>query len=138
MADRALYPKGTNVPSCKEISFKFFVDAGNAPTLAGAGVSGTPLNLSVASVSRVSQGLYRLVLSDAYKTHVRTLVALNVTGAGVARWAQSSVLANVGTSTAVTLDILVVDNAGAVQNPAAAATDNYISGAIIFADIASV
>ena len=133
MADMNLWQDQSNVPFHKEISFKFTVDAGNAPALAA-----NPLNMWVSSVSRVAQGQYRLTLTHAFKNHVRTECMLNVGAAGTARWAQPGPVANVGTSTPVTVDIFIVDNAGAAQNPPAAATDNYVSGVVVFSDIASV
>jgi hypothetical protein len=132
--DRGLYPDRANVPEGKDIHFRFAVDAGNAPTLAAS-----PLNVYVTSVSRVSQGLYRITLTDTFKFHVRTLVALNVTGAGVARWAQPGpVVIGTGVGATTTIDILIVDNAAAVQNPPAAAADNYVGGTVTFCDIAAI
>ena len=133
MADRGLYDDKVNAPSCKEIKFKFFVDAGNQPTVPAA-----PLNLYISSIIWVSQGLYRITLADAYKNHVATTAQLNVNAAGQQRFAQPGPVANVGTSTPATVDILVVDNAGAVQNPAAANANNFISGTITFIDVAAV
>jgi hypothetical protein len=133
MADAAMYPGLTHVPHEKRIAFKFFADAGNQPTVPTA-----PHNLHIASIAWVSQGLYRITLSHAYKNHVATLAAVNVNAAGVARWAQPGPVANVGTSTATTVDILIVDNAGAVQNLPAANANNFVSGEIIFCDTAGV
>ncbi len=133
MADVALYPGHTNVPHEKRIAFKFHVDAGNQPTVAAA-----PLNLYITSILWVSQGLYRITLAHAYKAHVHTKAELNVNAAGQQRWAQSGPVANFGTSTAPTVDILIVDNAGAVQNPAAANANNFVSGEIICCDTAAV
>jgi hypothetical protein len=131
--DRAFYPGGTNVPVERRIHFKFTVDAGNAPALAG-----NPLNIHIASVSRVSQGIYRLTLVDVAKAHVHTDCALNVNAAGQQRWAQPGPVANFGTSTAPTVDILIVDNAGAVQDPAAANANNFVSGSIVCCDTSTV
>ena len=131
--DRGLYQGFSNIPHEKRIAFKFFLDAGNAPTLAAS-----PANLYISGVSRVSQGLYRVTFMDTFKTHVGTDVHLNVNGSGVARWAQPGPVANVGTSTAVTVDVLVVDNAGAVQDPAAANSNNFIYGEAVFSDTAAV
>jgi hypothetical protein len=133
MADRGMYEDLVNAPSCKEIKFKFFVDAGNQPTVPTA-----PLNLGISSIVWVSQGLYRITLMDAYKNHTSTTAQLNVNAAGQQRFVQPGPVANAGTSTAVTVDILVVDNAGAVQNPAAANANNFISGSITFIDVAAV
>jgi len=131
--DKNLYPGHTNVPHEKRIAFKFTVDGSSAPALAAA-----PLNLHVASVSRVSQGLFRLTLSDTMYSHVTTICSLNVNAAGQQRWTQPGPVANFGTSTAPTIDILVVDNAGAVQDPAAANANNFISGEIVCCDTAAV
>jgi hypothetical protein len=133
MADRQLYTGSTNVPYEKVIRFKFFVDAGNQPT-----VGTNPFNFGISSIVWVSQGLYRITLMDAYKSHVETSAQLNVNAAGQQRFCQPGPVANVGTSTAATVDILVVDNAGAVQNPAAANANNFISGHITFMDVGTV
>jgi hypothetical protein len=133
MADRQLYTGSTNVPYEKVIRFKFFVDAGNQPT-----AWSNPYNFGISSIVWVSQGLYRITLMDAYKSHVETSAQLNVNAAGQQRFCQPGPVANVGTSTAATVDILVVDNAGAVQNPAAANANNFISGHITFMDVGTV
>lgn len=133
MADIALYPGKTNAPSEKVIRFKFFVDAGNQPT-----VPTNPFNFGIASIVWVSQGLYRITMQHAYKGHVETSAQLNVSAAGQQRFAQPGPVANVGTATAATVDILVVDNAGAVQDPAAANANNFISGHITFIDVSTV
>lgn len=132
--DRALWEEQSNVCFQKDINFKFFVDAANAPTLAPS-----PLNLFVTSVIRVSQGLFRLALSDAFKNHVSTRPFLNVNAAGVARWAQPGpVVLGTGSTPSTTIDILIVDNAGAVQDPPAANANNFVEGVITFCDIAAV
>lgn len=136
--DRQLYGSKSNVPHEKRIAYKFFVDGANAPTLAGAGVDGNPLNLYVASVARVSQGLFRLTMRDSFCKHVATLGHLNVNAAGQQRFFQPGPVANVGTGTAATVDILIVDNAGAVQDPAAANANNFVAGEIIFSDVQAV
>jgi hypothetical protein len=132
MADAAMYPGLTNVPHEKRIAFKFFADAGNAPTVPTA-----PHNLHIASIAWVSTGLYRITLNHAYKNHVATLATVN-SATAVARYAQGGPVANVGTSTATTVDIRIVDGSGVVQNLAAAATDNFVSGEIVFCDVAAV
>jgi hypothetical protein len=132
------WPAKTNVPSEEVVRFKFFVDAAAAPTLAGSTVSGNPLNVDVASVSRVSQGLFRLTLKKPYCKHVETIAQLNVNAAGQQRFAQPGPVANEGTGTAMTVDILVVDNAGAVQDPAAANANNFISGHVVLCNTMGV
>lgn len=143
MAAQGQYPAKTNVPMEAVVRFKMFMDAANAPILAGwtsntVNVSGNPLNLAITSVSRVSQGLFRLTLRDRYALHVKTTAQLNVNAAGQQRFVQPGPVANVGTATAITVDILVVDNAGAVQDPAAANANNFISGEIVFCDTTAV
>lgn len=132
--DRGLYQDQGNVPFCKDIHFRFTVDGANPPALVAS-----PLNIFVTSVVRVSQGLFRLTLSDAFKNHLKTLVALNVNAAGVARWAQPGpVVLGSGVAPATTVDILIVDNAGAVQDPPAANANNYVGGCVTFCDVAAV
>lgn len=133
MADRGFYEDKGNLPGQRDLSFKFFVDAANPPTLAPS-----PLNLFIASVVRVSQGIFRLTLTDSYRYHVATGAQLNVNAAGQQRFVQPGPVANFGTSTPATVDILVVDNAGAVQDPAAANANNFISGVLTLGDVAGV
>lgn len=130
--DRGLYQDSTNIPYGKEIFYKFFVDAGNQPT-----VPGNPLNLFIASIVFVSQGLYRITLADPVKSVVNHDPVLNVNGAGVARWAQPGPVSATAAGL-LTVDVLVVDNAGAVQNPAAANANNFISGSIVICDVGTV
>ena len=133
MADYSTYPVQGNVPHCKVVAFKITLDGANAPTLAAS-----PDNLFIASVARQSQGIFRLTLTHAYKTHVATIPNHNVNATGQARFAQGGPVANVGTSTPATVDILIVDGSGNVQDPAAANGNNFLSGVIIFADTAAV
>lgn len=131
--DKALYPGHSNVPHEKRIFYKFFPDAGNQPT-----VPTGPLNLYISSIVWVSQGLYRITLDHSAVNIVSHRPVLNVSAASVERWAQPGPVANVGTSTPVTLDVLIVDNDAAVQNPPAANADNFVSGEIVFCDTAAV
>ncbi|HKY41378.1 MAG TPA: hypothetical protein VJN18_35840 [Polyangiaceae bacterium] len=131
--DAGLYRGHTNVPHEKRISYKFFPDAGNQPT-----VPRGPLNLQIASVVWVSQGLYRITLRGPAVNIVQHDPVLNVNAAGVVRFAQPGPVANIGTSTATTVDVLVVDASAAVQNPPAANANNFISGTIILCDTAAV
>jgi len=131
--DAGLYQDQTNVPFQKEINFKFFPDAGNQPT-----VPGSPLNIYVASITRVSQGLYRITLRHPFRNIANVTVHLGVNAAGVVRFAQVGPVANVGTSSPVTVDILIVDAAAAVQDPPAANANNVVWGTIVFADTGAV
>lgn len=129
--DIGLYDQYGNVPNVKLIAFKAFVDAGNQPT-----VPTNPSNLYIASIVWVSQGLYRITLNHTFKAHIATLPQLNVSAAGQQRWAQGGPVVLGATST--TVDILITDNAGAVQNPAAANANNWIAGLLVFADSGTV
>lgn len=130
--DRGLWDDKTNVPYAKEIYYKFFPDAGNQPT-----VPSNPLNLYVASVVWVSQGLYRITLVDGIKNLVDHKPSLNVNAAGVVRFCQPGPVSTTATG-ALTVDVLVVDASAAVQNPPAANANNFISGYITICDVASV
>jgi hypothetical protein len=133
MAGAGLYPAKTNVPLEEVLRFKFFVDGANAPTL-----DSSPINVGVQSVSRVSQGIFRLTLKSPYVNHVETSAQLNVNAAGQQRFVQPGPVANEGTGTPMTVDLLVVDNAGAVQDPAAANANNFISGHIVLCNTLSI
>ena len=129
--DRGLYEQNGNVPNVKVITFKFFPDAGNQPS-----VPTNPQNLFITSIVWVSQGLYRITLPDSFKLHMHTDAVLNVSAAGVARTVQGGPVVLGASSN--TVDLLVVDNAGAVQNPPAANASNWISGEIVFCDSGAV
>lgn len=131
MADRTFYGAAGNVPYERDISYKFLVDGANPPTL----VAG-PLNNYIASVVRVSQGLFRITLADPYKSLVSFSTELNCNTAQ-ARWAQPGPSTNFGTSTPPTLDIFILDNSSAVQDPAAANANNFVSGVIVCCDTAA-
>ena len=133
MADVALYPGHTNVPHEKRIAFKFFPDAGNAPSVPTA-----PHNLHIDSIEYVSTGVFRITLVHAYKDHVVTYGQVNGAITGVARFVQGGPVANVGTATPATVDIVIVDGSGSPANMAAAGDDSYVSGEIVFLDTAAV
>lgn len=128
MADRGMYDSKGNVPYQRDISFKFFVDAGNQPTLAPS-----PLNMFILSIVWVSTGLYRITLADTYRAHIVTAVELNCLLA-TAAWAQPGPVANFGTSTLPTVDIRILDNTSSVVNPPAANANNFVSGVISCCD----
>jgi hypothetical protein len=132
MADRAFWDAKGNVPAERDISFKFFPDAGNQPTLAPS-----PLNQGIASVVWVSTGLYRLTLVDTYRYHINTSCDLNCNTA-TAAWAQPGPVANFGTSSAPAVDIRILDNSNNPTNPPSANANNFISGTISCCDIAAV
>jgi hypothetical protein len=135
MANRSFYGS-SNVPGARYIEFKFSVDGANPPAF----LNQNPLNLYIQSVQRVSQGIYRLTLADSYNFHIGTSAELNVAGTGVQRWAQPGPIANFGAGQAAlpTVDILVVDNANAVQDPPAAGAQNFISGTLVLCDSGQV
>lgn len=131
--DAGIYDDKSNVPYCKAMCFKFFPDAANQPT-----VPASPFNLYITSITRVSQGLYRITLRFPFRNIVNVLANLQVNGAGVVRFVQPGPVNNVGTSTPVTVDLLVVDAAGAVQDPPATNANNCIWGQITFADVGPI
>ena len=132
--DKPRYHGGENAPNLIYIEFKFFVDGATAPVNPG-----NPLNFYITSFTRVSQGIFRLTLADTYKLHVDTAATMNVAAGGVQRWAQAGPVANFGTALPATVDILIVDNANAVQDPpAGASVNNFISGTIICCDSGQV
>lgn len=132
MGDKQFY-NGSNLPGARYLEFKFTVDAANPPVFAPS-----PQNIYFASVVRVSQGIFRLTLADSYRFHSSTNAELNVPGTGVQRWAQPGPVANFGTALAPTVDILIVDNANAVQDPPAAGAQNFVSGTIVVGDVGAV
>jgi hypothetical protein len=133
MADAAMYPGLTNVPHEKRICFKFFPDAGNQPSVPTA-----PHNLHISGIAWISTGLFRITLNHAYKNHVATRALVNGAITGVARFAQGGPVANVGTATATTVDIVIVNGSGAPSDMAAAGADSFVSGEIVFCDTAAV
>jgi len=141
MADEQFFGgNGSNLPGERDLYFKFFMDAANPPTspVPLTGESGSPLNKFIVSMVRVSQGIFRITFRDSYLYHVATFAELHVAGTGLQRWAQPGPTANFGTSTPATVDILIVDNANAVQDPPAAEATNFLSGCITVGDVKNV
>ncbi len=130
--DRGLYSDRTNVPHQKSIHYKFFPDAGNQPA-----VPASPLNLFIKSIVWVSQGLYRITLDGNGRNVVGHRPVVNVNAAGVVRFAQPGPVSATAAGD-LTVDVLVVDAAAAVQNPPAANANNFISGEVILCDTAAV
>lgn len=130
--DKQLYAARSNVPHHKSILYKFFPDAGNQPA-----VPSSPLNVYIKSIVWVSQGLYRVTLDGSGRNLVGHYPTLNVNAAGVVRFAQPGPVSATASGD-MTLDILVVDAAAAVQNPPAANANNFISGEIVLADTGPV
>jgi hypothetical protein len=133
MADRGMYHGAENTPGARYIEFKYFMDGANPPTSPG-----NPQNLFITSFTRISQGLFRLTLADGYKLHCGTSCELNVNVGGTQRWAQPGPVVNIGNGLPMTVDIFIVDNSSAVQDPPAANANNFISGTVIVCDSGSV
>jgi hypothetical protein len=132
VADRTFYDTKSNVPFERRIMGRFFPDAGNQPTFVATD------NLYVASIVWTSQGLYTVTLQDTYKRFIGGHVSIQFSAApGNERAPSLGPVSNVGTSTPVSFQILVLDGAGAVQNPAAANANNSITFEVVFSDIAS-
>jgi hypothetical protein len=130
--DKTLWPAFTNLPGEKDLQFKFFVDAGNAPTLAAA-----PANNYIAGVVRSSQGVYLITLADACKSLLGVTVdlALNVAGVTYAVPGPSTNFGQALSVGAPTVTIFILDNTGAVANPPAANANVYVSGTITVTDL---
>lgn len=131
MADRQFYDEKTNVPYPRHLSFRFFPNAGAAPTFVAAD------NIGLASVVRTSQGLYTLTLADNYLRLMSGRADLQINAAlGAGRAVFLGPLAVV--AGVMTAQVFFVDAAGAVQDPPAANANNSISVDLVFADIAAV
>jgi len=121
------------MPACRQITIRFFPDAGNAPTYTAAD------NLYVSGIVRTSQGLYTITLQDAYKRFMGGHCQLQINAAlGAGRSVLLGPVSNAGTSTPVTAQVFFVDAAGAVADPPAANANNSITVTLYFADIAAV
>lgn len=131
--DKTLWPAFSSLPGEKDLQFKFFVDAGNAPTLAG-----TPYNNYIASVVRTSQGVYTVTLADACKSlqAVTCELALNTPGAVYAQPGPSTNFGVAFSAGAPTVVIYTL-NAGAVADPPAANANVFISGTICITDLSA-
>lgn len=133
MADRQFWDDKSNVPYCRELNLRFFLAAGGAPTFVAAD------NQGLAGVVRTSQGVYTLTLADPYVRFIAGYCQLQINAAlGVGRAVFLGPVANVGTSTPVTVQVIFTDGAGAVQDPPAAGPNNSISVELYFADIAAI
>lgn len=133
MADRQFWEGRSNVPYERELNFRFFPNAAAAPTFVAAD------NQGLASVVRTSQGVYTLTLSDSYVRLMAAFCQLQINAAlGVGRQVFIGPVANVGTSTPVTVQVIFTDGAGAVQDPPAAGANNSISVQLEFADISAI
>lgn len=133
MADRQFWDGKSNIPYGRELNIRFFPNAGAAPTFVAAD------NQGVASIVRTSQGLYTITLNDTYVRFMAGYVQLQISAAlGVGRQVFLGPVANVGTTTPVTVQVFFTDAAGAVQDPPAANANNSISVELYFADIAAI
>lgn len=133
MADTTFYEDGCNVPFCREISVRFFPNAGAQPTFVAAD------NLYVDTIVRTSQGLYTITLKHSYVRLMVAVAQLQINAAlGAGRAVFVGPITNVGTSTPVVAQLFFVDAAGAVADPPAANANNSISMRLVFADIAAV
>lgn len=133
MSDRQYYDGKSNIPYSREINVRFFPAAGGAPTFVPAD------NQGVNTIVRTSQGLYTITLFDTFARFMAGYCQLQINAAlGVGRAVFLGPVANVGTSTPVTVQVFFTDGAGAVQDPPAAGANNSISVELYFADIAAV
>ena len=112
----------------KTVRVRIFPDAGNAPSFTSQG--------GVAGVSRVSAGLFRIALQDAYFSNVEKQATYSAGANNVDLYAQFQGIANLGTSTPATVDVAL--KTGAVNtDAAAAAANNHIDVTLVFEDSAA-
>lgn len=133
MADRQFWDGKSNIPYSREINVRFFPNAGSAPAFVAAD------NQGVGSIVRTSQGVYTITLLDPYVRFIAGYCQLQINAAlGVGRAVFLGPVANVGTGTPVSVQVIFTDGAGAVQDPPATGVNNSISVELYFADIAAI
>jgi hypothetical protein len=109
----------------KVITLRIFPDAANPPSFTSTG--------GVASVARVSAGLYRITLQDAYFSCVGKHATYMAPAATTDMYAQFQAMANLGTANPVTADVAL--KTGAANTEAAAANaNNHIDVEMVFED----
>lgn len=135
--DKTLYAPVSNTPAAKEIAFKFFVDAGNAPTLANQ----NPLNYLISSVARTAQGTYTITFADSGLILANFWADLSLNAAG-ASYAQPGPTTGFGAAfnpaAPPTAVVFILNAAGALTDPPAANANVFVSGAVTLCDIAKV
>lgn len=94
----------------KHVKVRIFPNGTNAPTFKSAG--------GVESVVRSSQGLFLVTLSSPYR-HLSNFNLDVQSVAAAARYPQLGTVANLGTASAVTVQVRLVDGSGAVQDMSA-------------------
>lgn len=115
---------GTNE---KVITLRIFPDAANAPTFTAKD--------GVASVARVSAGLYRITLQDAYYSCAGKQATYSAAAATVDLYPQFQGMSNLGTANPVTVDIALKTGSANTEAPAANA-NNHLDVEIVFEDSA--
>lgn len=115
---------GTNE---KVITLRIFPDAGNPPTFTSTG--------GVATVARVSAGLYRITLQDAYYSCVCKRADYSAAAATVDLYPQFQGMLNLGTGNPVTCDVALKTGSANTEAPAASG-NNHIDVELVFEDSA--
>lgn len=113
------YPVLNKTPDCRIIAGSFAPDTANAPTA---------VNGSGFTVVRTSQGLFTVTLDEAYRDLVSITATLQLASATADRFIQ---VGATDVSTAKTLQIRVLDAAGAVQDVAADANNRINFTAVV-------
>lgn len=132
--DKTLWPAMSNTIGEKDLNFKFFVDAGNAPTLVQ-----NPLSNYIASVVRTSQGVYTLTFADSGLQVAGFVADLSLNAAG-ATYAQPGPTTGFGAAfnpaAPPTAVVFILNSAGAVTDPPAANPNVFVSGTLVLCDVA--
>ncbi len=133
--DKTLGNSYSNIPGEKDINFKFFVDAANAPTLAAK-----PLNQYITSVVRTSQGVYTITFADTGLIVASFFAELTLNTAG-ATYAQAGPTTGFGAAfnaaTPPTAVVFILNSSGAVTDPPSANANVFVSGTLVLCDIAA-
>lgn len=132
--DKTLWPAMSNTIGEKDINFKFFVDAGNPPTLVA-----NPLSNYITSVVRTGQGVYTLTFADTGLTVAGFFAELTLNAVG-ATYAQAGPTTGFGASfnpaAPPTAVVFIMNSAGAAADPPAANANVFVCGTLVLCDLA--
>jgi len=132
--DKGLYPGFTNIAQQKDINFKAFVDAGNAPTLAP-----NPLNTWVTGVSRTGTGTYVFTVADTALLVAGFYAELTLNAASTC-YAQAGPTTGFGAAynpaSPPTFTVFTLVN-GVLADPPAANANIFLCGVLTLCDIAN-
>lgn len=93
----------------RRVCFRFFPQGSSAPTFTAAQCP------EVSAIDRSSQGLFLVTLNTTFK-QLRGFATGVQSVSAAARYCQLGTISNLGTSSNITLQVRIVDGAGAVQD----------------------